>query len=59
MGRYDYKSLSPQDFEELTGDLLQEEWDVPLEAFKTRRDRGIDLRFAPLDGASGSLDQND
>lgn len=50
MGRYNYKSLSPQDFEELTRDLLQAEWNVPLEAFKTGRDGGIDLRYAPLDG---------
>jgi len=52
MGRYDYKSLSSQDFEELTRDLLQAEWNVPLEAFKTGRDRGIDLRYAPLDGGT-------
>lgn len=52
MGRYDYKSLSPQDFEELTRDLLQAEWNVPLEAFKTGRDRGIDLRYAPLEGGA-------
>lgn len=52
MGRYDYKSLSPQDVEELTRDLLQAEWNVPLEAFKTGRDRGIDLRYAPLDGGA-------
>ncbi|PJI52472.1 hypothetical protein CTI14_41695, partial [Methylobacterium radiotolerans] len=48
MPRYDYKSLSPQDFEELTRDLLQAEWNVPLEAFKTGRDHGIDLRYAPI-----------
>lgn len=52
MGCYDYKSLSPQDFEELTRDLLQAEWNVPLEAFKAGRDRGIDLRYAPLDGGT-------
>lgn len=50
MAHYDYKSLSPQDFEELTRDLLQAEWDVALEAFKAGRDKGIDLRYAPLDG---------
>lgn len=49
MARYDFKSLSPQDFEELTRDLLQAEWGVALEAFKTGRDRGIDLRYSPLD----------
>jgi hypothetical protein len=52
MGRYNYKSLSPQDFEELTRDLLQAEWNVPLEAFKTGRDRGIDLRHTGLDGGT-------
>jgi len=46
MPRYDFKALSPQDFEELTRDLLQAEWLVPLEAFKTGRDNGIDLRYA-------------
>ena len=50
MTRYDYKSLSPQDFEELTRDILQAEWNVPIEAFKAGRDQGIDLRYAPLHG---------
>ncbi len=50
MARYDYASLSPQDFEELSRDLLQAEWGVALEAFKTGRDSGIDLRHAPADG---------
>lgn len=50
MSRYDYKSLSSQDFEELTRDLLQAEWNIALEAFKMGRDSGIDLRYAPADG---------
>lgn len=50
MSRYDYGSLSSQDFEELTRDLLQAEWNVALEAFKTGRDSGIDLRYTPADG---------
>ncbi len=49
MPRYDFKSLSSQDFEELVRDLLQAEWNVALEAFKTGRDSGIDLRYAPSD----------
>jgi hypothetical protein len=49
MSRYDFKSLSSQDFEELTRDLLQAEWNVPLESFRTGRDRGIDLRYARVD----------
>jgi len=44
MPAYDFKQLSSRDFEELTRDLLQAEWDVSLEAFKTGPDRGIDLR---------------
>ena len=52
MARYDFKSLSPQDFEELTRDLLQAEWGVSLEAFKTGRDQGIDLRHSQLDGGA-------
>ena len=49
MPRYTFTSLSAQDFEELVRDLLQAEWDVPIEAFKTGRDNGIDLRYASAD----------
>jgi hypothetical protein len=52
MPRYDYKSLSAQDFEELTRDLLQAEWKVALEAFKAGRDKGIDLRYTHADGGT-------
>jgi len=52
MPRYDFKSLSSQDFEDLIRDLLQAEWNVALEAFRTGRDRGIDLRYAPTDGGA-------
>lgn len=45
---YDFKQLSPADFEDLTRDLLQQEWGVRLEAFKSGRDRGIDLRYAAI-----------
>jgi hypothetical protein len=50
MPNYDFRSLSSQDFEELTRDLLQAEWKVALEAFKAGRDQGIDLRYSPLGG---------
>jgi len=50
MPRYDFTSLSCQDFEELSRDLLQAEWKTPLEAFKAGRDKGIDLRYAPAHG---------
>ncbi len=45
MSNYDFKTLSPIDFEILVRDLLQEEFGVRLESFKTGRDQGIDLRF--------------
>jgi hypothetical protein len=46
MSNYNYGALSPQDFEEVSRDLLQAEWNVALEAFKEGRDSGIDLRYA-------------
>jgi hypothetical protein len=52
MPRYDFKSLSPQDFEELIRDLLQAEWDVALEAFRSGRDDGIDLRYASVNAGA-------
>src|SRR5437868_9773987 len=47
---YEFRQLSPADFEDLTRDLLQAEWGVRLEAFKTGRDQGIDLRYAAIPG---------
>jgi len=52
MARYDFKSLSSQDFEELIRDLLQADWNVALEAFRSGRDHGIDLRYAPVNGGA-------
>jgi hypothetical protein len=46
MSRFSYSSLSSHDFEELARDLLQAEWGVPLEAFRSGRDKGIDLRYS-------------
>jgi len=50
MPNYNYGALSPQDFEEVSRDLLQAEWNVALEAFKEGRDSGIDLRYATFPG---------
>lgn len=50
MPNYNYGALSPQDFEEVSRDLLQAEWNVALEAFKEGRDSGIDLRYAMSPG---------
>jgi len=48
MSTYDFRTLSSLDFEELTRDLLQEEWGVHIESFKEGKDQGIDLRYSPL-----------
>lgn len=37
-------TLSPEDFEYLVADLLSHEWNLPLERFKSGKDKGIDLR---------------
>jgi hypothetical protein len=64
---YDFRTLSPLDFEELIRDLLQAELDLRLESFGPGPDQGIDFRYAAAagdtivqakhypDGASGSL----
>lgn len=47
MPNYDFKTLSPIDFEILVRDLLQKELKISLESFKSGQDQGIDLRFCP------------
>ncbi len=44
---YDFKLLSAYDFEILVRDLLQKHLGIYLESFKSGRDQGIDLRYAP------------
>lgn len=51
MPNYDFKSLSPHDFEQLSRDLIQERDGVILESFKTGRDQGIDFRCARAPGS--------
>ncbi|NVZ63619.1 restriction endonuclease [Pseudomonas gingeri] len=46
MSNYDFKQLSPHDFEQLARDLLQARDGVVLESFKAGRDQGIDFRYA-------------
>jgi hypothetical protein len=43
---YDFRALSPTDFEDLVGSLLHEELGLRLENFGRGPDQGIDLRFA-------------
>lgn len=44
MANYDFRSLSPHDFELLCRDLLQVSLGVKLESFTAGRDSGIDFR---------------
>jgi hypothetical protein len=46
MPSYDFSQLSPHDFELLSRDLLQAEWNLTLESFKQGKDGGIDFRYA-------------
>lgn len=46
MPDYDFKSLSPWEFEQLSRDLLKAGIGVDFELFKTGRDQGIDLRYS-------------
>jgi hypothetical protein len=46
MPDYDFSTLSPRDFEDISRDLLQKELDVHLESFRSGRDQGIDLRYS-------------
>lgn len=45
MADYDFRTLSPHDFEQLCRDLLQKAQGVKLESFTTGRDSGIDFRY--------------
>lgn len=46
MPDYEFKQLSPHDFEELARDLIQARDGIMLESFKTGKDGGIDFRYA-------------
>jgi energy-coupling factor transporter ATP-binding protein EcfA2 len=47
---YDFRTLSPIDFEELVRDLLQAKLGLRFESFGPGRDSGIDFRFAETRG---------
>src|SRR5713226_6578948 len=49
MPDYDFHTLSPVDFEELTRDLLQASEGIVFQSFRVGRDRGVDLRYAADD----------
>ena len=46
MAQYDFSMLSAVEFELLARDLLQREFGLRLESFKSGRDQGIDLRLS-------------
>ena len=47
---YDFSTLSPPDFEDLTRDLLGREFGIRFEAFPEGPDDGMDGRHAVADG---------
>lgn len=56
MTDYDFTAcLSPLDFELLSKDLLEAELGIQLENFSEGRDKGIDLRYAPIRGAGRAV----
>jgi len=56
MSDYDFTAcLSPLDFELLSKDLLEAELGIQLENFSEGRDKGIDLRYAPVRGAGRTV----
>ena len=54
---YNFSFLSWSDFEALSRDLLQEALGVRLESFKSGRDDGIDLRYAPSENEPTTIVQ--
>lgn len=50
MSDYDFRSLSPVDFEHLARDILNADLDLVLQSYAAGRDQGIDLRQVRLDG---------
>jgi DNA polymerase III delta prime subunit len=42
--KYDFTTLSPDDFENLAADLFSKLWGTRLESFKAGKDGGVDLR---------------
>jgi hypothetical protein len=56
MVSYDFtECLSPLDFELFSKDLLEVELGIQLENFSEGRDKGIDLRYAPIRGGGHTV----
>lgn len=52
MPEYDFRQLSPHDFEGLARDLIQARDAIVLESFKTGKDGGVDFRHAHDKGST-------
>lgn len=52
MPNYDFKNLSPHDFEILCRDLLNRHLSVRFQTFSAGRDQGVDLKYVTTDGGS-------
>src|SRR6266545_859552 len=50
MPEYDFRTLSPTDFEYLVGDVLNADLGLRLHSYPEGRDQGIDLRQVTADG---------
>ena len=50
MANYDFKNLSPHDFEILCRDLLNRHLSVRFQTFSAGRDQGVDLKYDTADG---------
>ena len=57
MPNYDFLILQPDEFENLTRDLIQKKEKVFVESFTSGRDGGIDLRFASVLDRRGTIIQ--
>ena len=51
MPDYDFRALSPVDFEHLARDVLNADLDLRLQSYTSGQDQGIDLRQSDADGA--------
>jgi hypothetical protein len=52
MTEYDFRALSPTDFERMVGDLLNADLGLRLHSYPEGRDQGIDLRQVTPDGTT-------
>jgi broad-specificity NMP kinase len=46
MTKYDFSTLNDKEFEEFTCELLNKQYSLALQSFKTGKDGGIDLRYS-------------